>query len=110
MRPEPRAVALDEDARASRVPEDGDQDVERRARAGDVPVERLPERRRVRLVPRRLRIDQDERVVRDQRVRGDDLVPAEAVLAAVLRLPVRVRRRPVPEVRRDLLHVHDAKR
>ena len=68
--------------------------------------QRIPDAGGLALILGHLGIDQHEAVIRDERVRRHGLVPAESVLAAVARLPVRVRGGPVPEVRGDLLDVH----
>ena len=103
VRPDRRAlVAVEDVPRAAGVPEDGEQDRGRPVLV-DVAVERGPERR---LVFRgHERVEQHERAVLDERVRGDVPRPTLAVLE-VLGPPVGMRRRPPPEVRRDLLDLH----
>src|SRR5215218_5458543 len=93
VRPESRAVVALEDLwRAAHVPVDADQDRGRPV-VGDVAVERLPER--LRLVSWHERVEEDERLILDERVRRDLLLPLGMVRA------------PPPEPRRDLLHVYE---
>ena len=103
VRPDRRAlVAVEDVPRAAGVPEDGEQDRGRPVLV-DVAVQRGPERR---LVFRgHERVEQHERAVLDERVRGDVPRPTLAV-REVLGPPVGMRRGPPPEVRRDLLDLH----
>ena len=90
------AVPLHDLAGASRVPEDRDEDVNREVGALHIPVEGVPEPRRLRLVARDERVDQDDRVGR--------LV----VDAADLVMPLLMPRCPAPEAIGDQgdLHAH----
>ena len=98
-------IALDDLLRAARVPVDGEEDL-RRAVVLHVVVERLPEPLLV--VRGHERIEQDERVTLDERVRRDLLRPS--VRPALLGRPVRVERGPAPEPRPNLLELHRATR
>ncbi len=94
---QPRAVAADNVRGASRMPEHRDQDVNRHSRAFDIPVERLPEPCRLRLVGWHERIDQDDGVARL-------VVDAPDVVA-----PLLVVGRPAPETVGDREDLHGAR-
>ena len=100
-RPDARSwVASADHRRAADVPEERQQDLGR-PMVGDVVVERPPEPLLVLVLGRHERVDQDERVLLDEREGRDLGLPP---LGAPLLLgPLRVRRRPAPEPRPQLL-------
>ena len=94
-------IAIEDRRRAASVVEDREEDL-RRPVVLDVVVERPPEPLFV--VLRHERVDQDERVLPDEGVRGHLRLPA--VLAALLLGPLGMGRGPAPEARGELGHVH----
>ena len=97
VHPNPRSwVSLDKHRRASRVPEDRDQDVHRARCPGHVVVESFKEARRI--LRRDERIDQRDRILRFLVETADLLSPFH------LGGPLRVKSGPTPETRPDLLH------